>query len=165
MTGLLAMYILQLASGSASAILDWNNNYGKDPNKCVLFHCSNLPKSFFKSTTMDYQAIIAGAVGKENTFGTIVGRIAPNPVTYFRTTTDDVSGKISAYIGQGKFVDDQLETFGGYGVLQIPNMQSLMKYICNNGFEHHVALNISQTADAISEALNTYLKWDLYLHE
>jgi L-fucose isomerase-like protein len=165
MTGLLAMYILQLASGSASAILDWNNNYGKDPNKCVLFHCSNLPKSFFKSTTMDYQAIVAGAVGKENTFGTIVGRIAPNQVTYFRTTTDDVSGKISAYVGQGKFVDDQLETFGGYGVLQIPNMQRLMKYICNNGFEHHIALNISQTADAISEALNTYLKWDLYLHE
>ncbi len=164
-TGLLAMYILQLASGSASAILDWNNNYGKDPNKCVLFHCSNLPKSFFESTTMDYQAIIAGAVGKENTFGTIVGRIAPNPVTYFRTTTDDVSGKIAAYIGQGNFTDDQLETFGGYGVLQIPNMQSLMKYICNNGFEHHVALNISQTADAISEALNTYLKWNLYLHE
>ena len=114
---------------------------------------------------MDYQEIIAGSVGKENTFGTIVGRIAPNPVTYFRTTTDDVSGKISAYVGQGEFVDDQLETFGGYGVLQIPNMQRLMKYICNNGFEHHVALNVSQTADAISEALNTYLKWDIHLHE
>jgi len=165
MTGLLAMYVLQLASGNASAILDWNNNYGDDPDKCMLFHCSNLPKSFFESTTMDYQAIIAGSVGKENTYGTMVGRIAPNPVTYFRTTTDDVSGKIAAYIGQGNFTDDQLETFGGYGVLQIPNMQQLMKYICNNGFEHHVALNISETADAIAEALNTYLKWDLYKHE
>ncbi|MHC4372499.1 MAG: L-fucose/L-arabinose isomerase family protein, partial [Planctomycetota bacterium] len=62
-TGLLGMYILQLASGTPSALLDWNNNYGPDPNKCVVFHCSNLPKSFFKSAKMDYQEIIAGAVG------------------------------------------------------------------------------------------------------
>jgi L-fucose isomerase-like protein len=63
-TGLLAMYILQLASGTPSALLDWNNNFEEDPDKCVLFHCSNLPKSFFTSDKMDYQAIIAGSIGK-----------------------------------------------------------------------------------------------------
>jgi len=36
MTGLLGMYILQLAGDSPSALLDWNNNYGNDPDKCVL---------------------------------------------------------------------------------------------------------------------------------
>ena len=75
-TGLLAMYVLQLASGTPSAILDWNNNYGDDADKCVCFHCSNLPKSFFKSAKMDYQEIIAGTVGKEQTYGTVVGRIS-----------------------------------------------------------------------------------------
>jgi L-fucose isomerase-like protein len=73
--GTLSMYMMALASGTPSALLDWNNNYGSHPDKCVCFHCSNLPKHFFKDVRMDYQAIIAGTVGKENTFGTCVGRV------------------------------------------------------------------------------------------
>jgi len=164
-TGVLAMYILQLASGSPSAILDWNNNYGDEADKCVCFHCSNLPKSFFKSARMDYQEIIAGSVGKDNTYGTIVGRIAPNKVTICRTTTDDTSGIVSAYVGQGRFTNDKLDTFGGYGVLEVPNLQDLLQYICRTGFEHHVAANISQKADAVAEALGNYMGWEVYRHE
>jgi L-fucose isomerase-like protein len=141
-TGLLGMYILQLASGSPSALLDWNNNYADDEDKCVLFHCSNLPKSFFKSTNMDYQAIIAGSVGKENTYGTMVGRIAPGAATFCRTSTDDAAGVISAYVGEGEFTNDRLDTFGGYGVMKIPNLQTLLQFICRMGFEHHVAMNM-----------------------
>ena len=163
-TGLLGMYILQLASGTPSALLDWNNNYGNNPDKCVLFHCSNLPKSFFKSCKMDYQEIIAGSVGKENTYGTIVGRIAPNKATFCRTTTDDTNGIISCYLGQGEFTNDKLESFGGYGVLKINNLQTLMQYICKMGFEHHVAVNISQNADAIAEALDNYMGFQVYRH-
>ncbi|AQQ70349.1 L-fucose isomerase [Limihaloglobus sulfuriphilus] len=163
-TGLLGMYILQLASGKPSAILDWNNNYGDDPDKCVLFHCSNLPKSFFESAAMEYQAIIAGSVGKQNTEGTICGRIAPNPVTFCRTSTDDSEGLITCYVGEGEFTDDQLETFGGYGVMYIPALQELMEYICKMGFEHHVAVNICQRADAITEALENYMGWEVYHH-
>ena len=163
-TGLLGMYILQLASGSPSALLDWNNNYGGDPDKCVLFHCSNLPKSFFKNSKMDYQEIIAGSVGKENTYGTIVGRIAPNKATFLRTSTDDVAGAISCYAGDGEFTNDKLNTFGGYGVMKINNLQTLMQYICKAGFEHHVAVNISQKADAIAEALDNYMGWEVYRH-
>jgi len=164
-TGLLGMYILQLASGTPSAILDWNNNYGADPDKCVLFHCSNLPRSFFKSPKMDYQEIIAGAVGKENTYGTVVGRIAPNKATFCRTTTDDTAGVISAYVGEGQFTDDKLDTFGGYGVMRIPNLQILCQYVCRMGFEHHVAMNMSQKADAIAEALDNYMGWEVYRHK
>ena len=91
--GLLGMYVLQAASGQPAALLDWNNNYGEDPNKGVVFHCSNLPKSFFGDHRMDYQEIIAGTVGKENTFGTIVGRVAPGPFTYCRVSTDDLTGR------------------------------------------------------------------------
>ncbi|UCG49824.1 MAG: L-fucose/L-arabinose isomerase family protein [Phycisphaerales bacterium] len=164
-TGLLGMYILQLASGTPSAILDWNNNYGGDADKCVLFHCSNVPKSFFKGTKMDYQAIIAGSVGKENTYGTVVGRIAPAKATFCRTTTDDANGIISAYVGEGEFTRDKLDTFGGYGVMKIANLQLLMQYICRMGFEHHVAVGISQKADAIAEALDNYMGWEVYRHE
>lgn len=163
-TGLLAMYILQLASESPSALLDWNNNFADDPDKCVLFHCSNLPKSFFKSQKMDYQAIIAGSVGKENTYGTIVGRIKPGAATFCRTMTDDVDGVLRVYVGEGKFTNDKLETFGGYGVMRIDDLQTLLSYICQMGFEHHVAVNLSQTAAPIAEALTKYLSWDVYHH-
>jgi L-fucose isomerase-like protein len=163
-TGLLGMYILQLASGKPSALLDWNNNYGSDPDKCVLFHCSNLPKSFFKSSKMDYQEIIAGSVGKDNTYGTIVGRIAPNKATFCRTSTDDTAGVIPCYVGDAEFTNDKLETFGGYGVMKINNLQTLMQYICRAGFEHHVAVNICRKADAIAEALDNYMGWEVYRH-
>ena len=164
-TGLLGMYILQLAGGSPSALLDWNNNYGADPDKCVVFHCSNVPRSFFKSSKMDYQAIIAGAVGKDNTYGTIVGRIVPGKATFCRTTTDDAAGVISSYVGEGEFTNDKLDTFGGYGVMKISNLQQLMQYVCRMGFEHHVAVNLSQKADAVAEALGNYMGWEIYRHQ
>lgn len=162
--GAVAMHALALASRTPSALLDWNNNYGDDPDKCVAFHCSNLPKSFFESAGMDYQEIIAGTVGKQNTYGTIVGRIAPGPFTFARVSTFDNEGVIGAYVGEGRFTDDKMQTFGGYGVVEIPDLQELLRHICENGFEHHVAMNKSRVARSVYEAFDTYLGWDVYWH-
>jgi len=162
--GVLGMHALQLASETPSALLDWNNNYGSDPNKAVCFHCSNLPKHFFRDVKMDYQAIIAGTVGKENTFGTCVGVVKSGAMCFARFSTDDVNGKIRGYSGSGRFTDDPLETFGGAGVVEIPGLQKLLHYICENGFEHHVAANFSSVAPAIDEAATRYLGWDMYAH-
>src|ERR1039458_3365924 len=162
--GTISMHALRLASETPSALLDWNNNYGEDPNKAVCFHCSNLPKDFFAEAKMDYQEIIAGTVGKLNTFGTIVGRVKPSPMTYFRVSTDDVLGEVRAYVGEGRFTDDPLSTFGGAGVVEIPNLQMLLQFICENGYEHHVAANMSLCADAIEEACDKYLGWEIYRH-
>jgi L-fucose isomerase-like protein len=162
--GLVGMYALQSAADSPAALLDWNNNYANDPNKGVLFHCSNLPKAFFENQKMDYQEIIAGTVGKENTYGTVVGRISPGPFTYCRVSTDDLRGTVTAYYGEGKFTNDQLDTFGGYGVFEIPDLQGLLEYICRNGFEHHVAATKASVADALEDALTQYLGWETYHH-
>jgi len=162
--GVLSMYMLALASQTPSALLDWNNNYGSDPNKCVCFHCSNLPKHFFKDVRMDYQEIIAGTVGKLNTFGTCVGRVKAGAMTYARYSTDDRRGVIRGYTGPGKFTDDPLETFGGAGVAEIPQLQKLLKYICREAFEHHVAANFSEVSKAIHEAAENYLGWESYYH-
>ena len=162
--GVLSMHCLRLASETPSALLDWNNNYGSDPNKAVCFHCSNLPKHFFRDVKMDYQEIIAGTVGKDNTFGTCVGRVKSGPMSYARFSTDDRSGKIRGYVGGGNFTDDPLETFGGAGVVEIPRMQELLRYICVNGFEHHVAANFSNVAGIVHEAATRYLGWDTYWH-
>lgn len=165
-SGLVGMYALTLASGTPSALVDWNNNYGDDPDKGVMFHCSNLPRDILiESSRMDYQAIIAGTVGKENTYGTVVGRVRSGPFTYCRVSTDDGNGKISAYLGEGELTADPLDTFGGYGVVCIPGLQKLLRYICENGFEHHVAINLSQTAQAVNEALEKYLGWQVYYHQ
>jgi L-fucose isomerase-like protein len=162
--GTLSMHMLALASGTPSALLDWNNNYGEDPDKAVCFHCSNLPKHFFKDVTMDYQAIIAGTVGIENTFGTCVGRVKSGAMSYARYSTDDRRGVVRGYTGHGHFTDDPLETFGGAGVVEIPKLQSLLKYICREGFEHHVAANFSHVAPAIHEAAERYLGFESHYH-
>ena len=163
--GAVGMYAMVLASGKPSALLDWNNNYGDDPDKCVCFHCSNLPKSFFTSAKMDYQEIIAGTVGKENTQGTMCGQIKPGPMTYLRLSTLDTEGEIAGYLGEGRFTKDPVKTFGGYGVAEIPDLQDLLKYICECGFEHHVAANLSLCASAVYEALDNYMGWDIYWHQ
>src|ERR1700721_2424239 len=131
--GVIGMHALQLASQTASALLDWNKNYSRDPGKTVFFHCSNLPKHFFKEFRMDFQEIIAGTVGKENTFGTCVGRVKSGAMSYARYSTDDREGKIRGYVGEGAFTDDSLETFGGAGVVRIPHLQKLLRYICERG--------------------------------
>jgi len=164
MTGMVGMYVLQLASGTPSAIVDWNNNYGDDPDKCVIFHCSNLPKHFFENFKMDFQEIIAGSVGKDNTFGTVVGQLKTGPITFCRISTDDLKGGIRAYVGEGETTDDRPASFGGYGVLKVPGLQNLLQYICNNGYEHHVAVNRSHYARAVAEALCNYKRWDVYRH-
>jgi L-fucose isomerase-like protein len=165
--GVIAMYALAMASGKPSALVDWNNNYGDDPDKAVVFHCSNLPKDVFvdEIPIMDYQAIIAGTVGRENTYGTIVGRVRENPFTYLRVSTDDIQGKITAYVGEGVFTNDKLSTFGGYGVVKVPHMQELLRYICENGFEHHVSINQTHVATPVHEALTKYLGWSTYFHQ
>jgi len=113
---------------------------------------------------MDYQLIIAGTVGAENTFGTCVGRVKASPMSFLRVSTDDSHGKLRGYIGEGRFTDDPLETFGGAGVAEIPHLQDLLQYICRQGFEHHVAANMSKVARAVNEAATQYLDWEMYSH-
>ncbi|NPV48609.1 MAG: fucose isomerase [Armatimonadetes bacterium] len=163
-TGAVGMYALTLASGVPAALLDWNNSYGDDPDKCVMFHCSNLPKSCFSEMKMSVQDIIGGSVGVENTYGTCVGPIRPGPFTYCRVSTDDLAGEVRAYLGEGEFTSDPLDTFGGAGVARIPDLQGLLRYICELGFEHHVAMTQAQVARGVAEALENYLGWDVYHH-
>jgi len=165
-SGVLGMYAMIQASGRPSGLADWNNNYSDDPDKCVLFHCSNFPQEFFGNKgTMDYQEIIAGTVGREKSYGTMVGRLVPTDFTYCRVTTDDSEGRIRSYVGEGEITTDPISTFGGYAVARIPRLQDLLRHICSNGFEHHVAINPARIASIIDEAFSRYLGWDVYNHD
>lgn len=163
-TGTLSMYAMQLASGSPSALVDWNNNYADDENKCVLFHCGNWAKSFLPDIEISTAPILGTTVGEANTYGALAGRTPASPLTFGRISTDDCKGIIKAYIGEGKLTDDPLNTFGNRAVAQINNMQGLMQYVCRNGFEHHVVMNASNTAGILQEALGNYMDWEVYQH-
>ncbi len=163
-TGTLSMYAMQLASGSPSALVDWNNNYADDPEKCVLFHCGNWAKSFLPDIEISNAPILGTSVGVENTYGALDGRTPAMPLTYGRISTDDPNGVIKAYIGEGELTNDPLSTFGNRAVAQIKDLEGLMKYVCKNGFEHHVVMNASKTADILEEALSNYLGWEVYKH-
>ncbi|MGA8728801.1 MAG: L-fucose/L-arabinose isomerase family protein [Terracidiphilus sp.] len=162
--GVVSMYALQLASGKPSALVDWNNNYGGEPDKCVFFHCGNWAKDFLPDIRIGTAPILGTMLGEENTVGALEGRTPSGPMTFGRVSTDDFSGKIRAYFGDGRFTDDPLDTFGTRAVVQVPKLRELMHFICLNGFEHHAAMTSSHCAAPTAEALEKYLGWDVYLH-
>ncbi|MGA7342838.1 MAG: L-fucose/L-arabinose isomerase family protein [Terracidiphilus sp.] len=162
--GVVGMYALQLASGTPSALVDWNNNYGGDADKCVFFHCGNWAKDFLPDIRIATAPILGTTLGEENTFGALEGRTLAGPVTFGRVSTDDLTGKMTAYVGEGEFTNDPLETFGTRAVVKVQSLPALMHMICQNGFEHHAAMNRSHTAAAVAEALGRYLGWQTYHH-
>lgn len=162
--GVLTMYAMQLAGNTPAAIVDWNNNYADDDDKCVLFHCGNWAKTFLPNIRMSNAAIIGTTVGIENTYGALNGRTPAGPLTYGRLSSADLEGKIRAYVGEGEFTNDPLDTFGNRAVVRVPNLQALMRHVCNKGFEHHVVMTMSHSADILAEAFENYFGWEVLHH-
>ena len=164
-TGVLTMWAMQLAAGAPAALVDWNNNFGDDDEKCVLFHCGNWAKTFLPDIKITTAALLATIVGAENTWGALDGRTAAGPLTYGRITTADSDGAIRTYVGQGHLTNDELKTFGTRAVAHVPGLQKLMHHLCRHGFEHHAVMTMSHSAAILAEAFGNYLGWDVYRHE
>ncbi len=163
-TGVVSMYALQLASETPGALVDWNNNYGGDPNKCVLFHCGNWAKSFIPDIEIKTAPILGTTLGEENTYGAMAGRASAGPMTFARVSTDDTCGVIRAYSGEGLLTEDPLDTFGHRAVAEVAGLQQLLRYICRNGYEHHVAMTMGHVAEILDESFSNYMGWESYYH-
>ena len=164
-TGVISMYALLLAGGNIPALLDWNNNYGNERDMCVCTHCSNYPKSFMDSDIEISKLDVLGTVlDRETCFGAIKGKVAAGPMTFFRVSTDDTVGRIKSYLGQGQFTNDPFAMDGGIAVCKVNKLRKLLGYICQNGYEHHVAMVRGHCASVIHEAVSKYMKWDIYHH-
>jgi L-fucose isomerase-like protein len=161
-TGVLTMYAMQLAGNTPAALVDWNNNYADD-DKCVLFHCGNWAKSFLPDIQIANAPILGSTLGVENTYGALAGRTPAGPLTFGRITTADSDGCIRTYVGEGELTNDKLDTFGNRAVAHIPDLQSLMRYVCKKGFEHHVVMTVSKSADILAEAFGNYFGWEVQL--
>ena len=163
--GALSMYALALASGAPPAILDWNNNYGAEPDMCVCTHCGNFPKSFIGDTPEISELDVLGSViGKSKCFGAVKGKVKAGPMTYFRLSSDDRAGTLKCYLGQGEFTDHPFPMDGGIAVTRVPDLRRLMRFVTQNGFEHHVAMVRGHHADVVAEAVTRYLRWPSYHH-
>lgn len=132
--GAVSMYALTLAAQGQSALLDWNNNFAEDRNKCVCTHCGNFPKSFVRNDLkLGTLGVLGRTLGKVNTFGAVYGKVTKGDFTFFRISTDDTKGTIKAYLGTGEITDDPYGMDGCIAVTKVDNLQILMKHICRNG--------------------------------
>ena len=164
-TGALSMLAAQLAAGSAPALLDWNNNLREDRDACIALHCSNFPKGFFgNDIEIECLDVLGSTLGKENCFGACKGQVEPGDMTFVRFTTDDAKGVLKAYVGEGEFKAAAIPTKGGLANCRIGGLQGLLRYICENGFEHHVCFVRGHVADILAEALEKYMGVGVYRH-
>ncbi|MDR1612399.1 MAG: hypothetical protein LBT97_06385 [Planctomycetota bacterium] len=160
----IAMRALQSASGSPAACLDWNNNYGDDENKCVLFHCGPVPKSMLTDEgRIEEHAILATTMGSGCTFGCDVGRIKPADMTYGSLLTRD--GGIQVFLGEARFTGDPIpaDFFGCAGVAEFPAMQEMLQQIGYSGFRHHVSVTTGRHLAPTAEAMAKYLGYKVML--
>ncbi len=153
-----AMAALHAATGKAVTNLDWNNNYGNEKDKCILFHCGPVPQSMMKGKglVVDHELLVP-ALGKGCSWGCNVGRIKPMEMTYCGMKT--MNGKLQFYIGEGKITDDVIpgNFFGCAGVAEIENLQQVLQTIGTAGHRHHTVIVEGYVADAVAEALEKYI--------
>jgi len=158
----ITMYGLNLASGKPATCLDWNNNYGEDPDKCILFHCGPVPQSLMtgKGEVIEHP-MFAKSLGAGCGFGCNVGRIAPNKLTFASSKTQD--GKLFIYMGEGEITGDPIQEgfFGCGGVAKINNLQEKLYKIGYNGYRHHVSVTPGLVSTALREACTRYLKYEI----
>ncbi len=157
-----SMYAISKASGDVAACLDWNNNYGTDDDKCILFHCGPVPQSMMTAKgNVTEHAILSNAVGQGCSYGCNVGRIKPSPFTFASMLTEE--GMLKFYLGDGQFTDDPIPEsfFGCAGVARIDRLQDVLMYVAQNGHRHHVSVTPGSVVPAVTEALGYYLGFDV----
>ncbi len=135
------MMALSQASQQPAMCLDWNNNYGDEEDKCILFHCGPVPQQLMtgKGQVVD-NLFLAKATSPGSAWGSNVGRIAPTAMTYASSKTQD--GKLIFYLDEGRFTGEPIadDFFGCAGVAQIDDLQKKLDVIGHQGYRHHVAV-------------------------
>ncbi len=156
------MRALRLASGDVTTLLDWNNNYSEEDDKCILFHCGPVPQKMMsaRGEVVDH-TLLQPVLGAGRSWGPNVGRIAPTPFTYGGLLTED--GAVRCYVGEGRFTADPVpaDFFGCAGVAEIPRLQQVLVDLGRGGHRHHVALTPSTVAAPLREALGSYLGYQV----
>lgn len=156
----ITMRAMSLASKQPTAVLDWNNNYGDEENKVILFHCGPVAQKLMTSKGTVTNHKMFDKVDPGSGWGSNEGRIKSFPTTLSNCQTKD--GKIIVYASEAKFTDDPIEQsfFGCAGVCEIPNIEDKMIRLARGGFKHHTSIGVGHMKDTLKEAFTTYLHYD-----
>jgi len=168
--GALSEYIVQLASLMPATLLDINNSVPKDviPAKTDLkgaalgdlymgFHCGNTCSSCLKDCGMKYQLIMNRLMedGKapDITRGTLEGQLKPGETTMFRLQGNSDCQLVS-YIAEGEILDVDPCSFGGIGVVAIPEFARFYRHVLiGKRFPHHGAYGFKKVGKILFEAV------------
>ena len=160
--GTLSMYMLALASGRRRRCWTGTTTTAAIPTSASASTAPTCPSTSSRredGLPGDHRGYSGQAEYVRHLCGTVKARRDEFRTLLHRRPARVVRG----YTGAGKFTDDPLETFGGAGVAEIPQLQKLLKYICREGFEHHVAANFSDVSKAVHESAR-YLGWESHYH-
>jgi L-fucose isomerase-like protein len=156
------MRLLGAAASSPTTIMDWNNNYGDDDDRCILFHCGNAPSSLMAGPgKVTDHAILQSSVGVGRGFGCNQGRLKPGAFTFGGLMSED--GRLKAYLGEGTITTDPIpgNFFGVAGVARIPGLQDVLLHLGTQGHRHHVALTQGEVMQSTQEAMVKYLGYEV----
>lgn len=153
-----AMLALAMASDTGVGCLDINNNYGEEADKCILFHCGPLPIDLLCGKGhMEEHKMFTKTQGENCSWGVNVGRMKPGTVTVCGMRTEN--GEARYFVEKAEVLDITLDEgfFGTYGVIQIPNLQSKLIHMSEEGFRHHAIVTAGDHTKSVREALSKYL--------
>ena len=157
----ITMRAMNLASEEPTAVLDWNNNYGDQENKVILFHCGPVAQSLMtgKGTVTEHKMFAKDDPGSG--WGANEGRIRAFPMTFSNCKTED--GKLTVYVSEGTFTGEPIEEtyFGCAGVAEIPDLENKLIRLARGGFKHHTSVGVGHMKDVLTEAFETYLHYDV----
>lgn len=160
-TNAVMMRALSLASDSPCMLLDYNNNYGADDTKAIMFHCGPVPQSMLEGKGRIIEHLMFKKTFGEGTgVGVNKGKIKPGDITFGSIKTEN--GKISGFAAEAEFTDDAIEEafFGTGKVVKKDNLSYVANYMAENGYKHHVAITYGNCSKIIKEAFEKYLGYD-----
>ena len=157
----ITMRAMNLASGKPTACLDWNNNYGDDENKVILFHCGPVAESLMaaRGTVTEHKMFAKGDPGSG--WGSNEGRIGKFEMTYSNCFTEN--GRLKVYASEARFTGEPIEPefFGCGGVAEIDGLQDKLIKLAKVGFKHHTTVGVGHMKYVLEEAFATYLGYDI----
>lgn len=156
--GAVSEYIGQCVSNDVVTILNVNNNVPQsvyderikdrefngrkyaNSDLFIGYHCGVTCSGKLKESRLELHFVNNQLIGEEQAKGTIQGQIIPGAVTIFRLQ-GTCDGRLRAYVAQGQILPVSLETYGGYGVIAIPEFERFLRnVILEKQFPNHCAV-------------------------
>ena len=156
------MRALSLAADMPTMLLDFNNNFGTDRNKAIMFHCGPMAISLMKGKGKTIEHLMfKKSYGEGTGVGVNKGDMLEGKITFGSIRTE--GGKVKAFVSDGVFTDDAIEEgfFGSGKVVEKEGLTDIANYMAKNGYKHHICITYSDLRAPIKEAFETYLGYDV----